>query len=127
MDRAWLEERLAAGRSVTSIAEEAGRPLSTVADWLTKLGLVSSHPARHAPKGPVAYETLLELVERGLSVRQISAELGLSFSTVRHWLRRHDLVTRPGRHRRGEERPEAIVHECPTHGWTTFTAVGAER
>jgi predicted transcriptional regulator len=127
MDRTWLEEQLAAGRSITSIAEEAGRPLSTVAYWVNKHGLVSAHAARRAPKGPVARETLLELVEQGLSVRQIGAELGLSYGAVRHWLRRHDLETRPGRHRRQDERPDAIIHECPTHGWTTFSVVGVER
>jgi hypothetical protein len=127
MEREWLEQRLAAGRSIGSIAREAGRPVTTVAYWVNKHGLVSEHADRHAAKGPVDRDTLLALVERGLSVRQIGVELGLSYGAVRHWLRRHDLETQPGRYRRGADRPDALVHECPTHGWTTFIAVGAER
>ena len=63
----WLASQLAAGRSIESIARELGRDPSTVAYWVNKHGLVSAHAPRHAPRGPIPRETLVALVEQGLS------------------------------------------------------------
>ena len=38
MDAGWLAEQLEAGRSIESIAREAGRDPSTVAYWVNKHG-----------------------------------------------------------------------------------------
>lgn len=47
----------------------------------------------------VSYEEWKALVDRGLSIRGISKETGLSYTTVRYWLRKHDLKTLgPSRH-----------------------------
>jgi transposase-like protein len=50
MDPATLASQLAKGKSIESIARDAGRPASTVAYWVNKHGLTSSHagPARRA-------------------------------------------------------------------------------
>ena len=86
MDRAWLHEQLAAGRSIESLAREVGKDPSTVAYWVAKYGLTSAHAPKHAARGGIAREDLEELVLAGLSVRAIGEQLGVSYATVRHWL-----------------------------------------
>ena len=58
MDRAWLGAQLEAGRSIESLAREAGRHPSTVAYWVNKHGLSSSHARRHAARGGIDRATL---------------------------------------------------------------------
>ncbi len=121
MDREWLARELERGRSIADIAREVGRHPGTVAYWVNKHGLVSQHNARHAPRGGMTEAELRDLVERGLSIRQIARENGLSPATVRHWLRRFGLRTRPAHYSlRGEQKPDAILRECRRHGWTAF-------
>src|SRR3954470_8819344 len=95
MDREWLAERLAAGRSIESIAGEAGKAPSTVAYWANKHGLASAHAPRHRARGGIERAVLENLVEQGLSIRQIASELRVSAGTVRHWLGRYGLKTSP--------------------------------
>lgn len=75
----------------------------------------------HAPRGALDRATLAALIEEGLTVRQIAARVDRSPTTVRYWIRAHDLpfTTRRGR------RPRTIVDIteggglvalCPTHG-----------
>ena len=114
-----------AGRSIAAIARELGRDPSTVAYWINKHGLVPRGAARNAPRGGIAEARLRALVERGLSVRQIAAECGLSATGVRHWLRRYGLQTQPAHYaRRDRPKPDEIVRECRFHGWTVFRRVG---
>ena len=128
MDRDHLATQLQAGRSIESIARDLGRPPSTVAYWVNKHGLTSSHAARHAPRGGISRQQLEPLVEDGRSVRQIAAALSVSAATVQHWLRKYELKTRPARYSlRGEPKPRAILRECSRHGWTTFVLIGASR
>lgn len=104
-----------------AIAREAGKDPSTVAYWVNKHGLVSPHAERHAPKGPIDEAVLRELVERGMSVRQIAAQLERSATSVRHWLKRHDLRTQPARYTlRDAAKPDGVMRECPRHGWVTY-------
>jgi excisionase family DNA binding protein len=129
MDAAALAAQLAEGRSIESIARESGRAASTVAYWVNKHGLTSSHAARHAPRGGIERAQLVALVEEGLSIRQIAAQLGVSYSTVRHWLAKHEITT-PRARRLAETAParlsgaETTEAECPTHGLTTFIRRG---
>ncbi|HET6549899.1 MAG TPA: helix-turn-helix domain-containing protein [Solirubrobacter sp.] len=126
MDRTVLAAQLADGRSIESIAREAGRAPSTVAYWVNKHGLTSRHAARHASRGGIAADRLQELVEEGLSVRQIAARCEVSATTVRHWLQRHGLKTQPGHYaRRDDARPPELLRECSRHGWGRFVRVGA--
>lgn len=129
MDPIWLAAQLAEGRSIESIARESCRAPSTVAYWVNKHGLASSHAARHAPRGGIERERLLALVEEGLSIRQIAARLGVSYTTVRHWLAKHQLQTPRARRRAATAAArlagaEATEAECPTHGVTTFVRRG---
>ena len=119
MDPHWLAKRLAEGHSIEAIARETGRHPSAVAYWVNKHGLCSTHAERHAPRDPIPVGTLQELVERGLSIRQIATELDRSAATIRHWLKRYGLTTSP-RYVRGEDKPATVMRECRTHGWVDF-------
>ncbi|HEY7077596.1 MAG TPA: helix-turn-helix domain-containing protein [Solirubrobacteraceae bacterium] len=123
MDPAWLAEKLATGRSIESLAREAGRSPSTVAYWVNKHGLRSTHASRHAARGGIERATLAALVEEGLSIRQMADRLGLSYTAVRHWLARYELATPRARRlastraARAAGAAEATV-DCPVHGPT---------
>src|SRR3954470_12179119 len=107
MDADWLTSQLAAGRSIESIAREVGRSPSTVAYWVNKHGLASTHAPKHAARGGLARETLAPLVEAGMSIRAVEAAMstraraehrGMSYTTVPHRLNRHKPTTpRPRR------------------------------
>src|SRR4051812_15564371 len=126
MDRDWLEAQLTAGRSIESIAREVGKHPSTVGYWVKKHGLESSHAAKHAARGGVAREALQELVERGMSMRQIGEELGLSFAAIQYWLAKYDLKTEPLHYsRRDAVKTPSTLRECSKHGWTVFVRSGA--
>jgi transposase len=126
MDRAWLATQLTAGRSIESIAREIEKHPSTVAYWVNKHGLASSHAPKHASKGGIPRDVLEALVGRGLSTRAIAQELDVSYATVRHWLKRHGLRTAATVRRRAlAESIEPIVGdrawaECARHGRTEF-------
>src|SRR5215218_9883964 len=119
MEREWLARQLAAGRSIEAIAREVDRDPSTVAYWVAKHGLTSTHAKKHAARGGIAREQLEPLVTAGLSIRAIGERLGVSYATVRHWLERHDLKTRRAVEPRGSQ-VRTIERECPVHGLTTF-------
>jgi transposase len=126
MDRDWLETQLAEGRSIESIGREVGKHPSTVGYWVQKYGLKSSHAAKHAGRGGVTLSALQELVERGMSIREIGAELQLSFAAVQYWLAKHGLKTQPSHYsRRDAEKTPSLLRECPTHGWTVYVRSGA--
>jgi transposase-like protein len=124
MDREWLAQELERGRSIADIAREVGRHPATVAYWVNKHRLVSSHAAKHAARGGIAESHLRSLVERGLSIREIAAESGVSPTSVRHWLRRFGLKTQPARYAPRGSR-HALIRECRVHGWTTFRRAGS--
>ena len=123
MDRVWLSGQLAAGRSIEAIAREVGKDARTVGYWVSKHGLRSAHADRHAPRGGIDRETLEQLVDRGLAVRAIASELGVSFATVRHWLKRYELKTARARQPRSPEARET-ERTCRTHGVATFVKHG---
>ena len=81
MEADWLRSRLESGRSIESIAREAGKHPSTVAYWVNKHGLMSHHAARHKARGPIARTHLEALVEQGLSIRQVAGRLDRSPAT----------------------------------------------
>jgi transposase len=119
MDRAWLEHRLDAGSSIEAIAREVDRDSSTVAYWVAKHGLTSTHAEKHAARGGISREQLEPLVSAGLSIRAIGERLGVSYATVRHWLKQHELKTRRTVEPRGSH-ARTIERECAVHGLTTF-------
>jgi Homeodomain-like domain len=129
VDRGWLEEQLSAGRSIESIAREVNRDPSTVSYWVKKHGLTSTHAERHAARGGIERDVLAELVEQGLTTRQIAAEIDRSQATVRHWLREYGLKTL---HARVPTEPPphgavVVLRECPRHGTTNFVRRGDDK
>src|SRR3954469_9377502 len=74
----------------------------------------------------VTREQLAKLADRGLTIRAIAAELGVSPTTVRRRLRDYDLET-PRTRRLRETAParaagaRVTVAECPRHGHGPFT------
>jgi transposase len=119
MDKAGLAAELASGRSIEAIARALGRDPSTVAYWVNKHGLTSTHAARHAARGSISREQLEPLVEAGLSIRAIAERLGMSYATVQHWLKKHGLKTRRALQPRGAG-ARTVQGQCPVHGLTTF-------
>jgi transposase-like protein len=128
VDREWLREQLAAGRSIEAIAREVGRHPSSVAYWVNKHGLASMHAVKHSAKGPVERVVLEQLVEERLTIEQIGRRLGIGSAAVRHWLRKYGLRT--ARARRGSsETPvdREVIRECQRHGWTVFVVSGTDK
>jgi transposase len=132
MDRDSLILLLAQGLSVEKIGKRFGKHPSTVSYWMEKHGLVAVKREKHAAKGGIERERLVALIEKGMTIAEIAAEVELSKATVRYWLRRHGLKT-PNKvgPRLGEQAREAklaglaeIVSECLRHGETTYVLEG---
>jgi transposase len=121
MDRSSLEILLGRGLSLAEIGRRFDRHEATVAYWVKKHGLTAAHAAKHAARGPMSRAELEPLVDVGLSTRQIGARLGVTSTTVRHWLREHGLETRWAERRRASEEhiPEMTL-VCRRHGPTVF-------
>jgi transposase/rubredoxin len=125
MDRQWLEEQLAGGQSYELIARDVGAHPSTVSYWARRYELTSAHVSAHASRGSLDRDTLSRLVDQGLSVRQIAAELNRSYTTVRHWLRAHGLKTqRKCMAEYDASRGDVVFWKCPRHGETRFVRSG---
>jgi transposase len=131
VEAAWLAARLEEGRSIESIAREAGRSASTVGYWVSKCGLASRHAPKHAARGGLDRAELEALVALGMPIRQMAEQLGVSYTSVRHWLKRYGLTT--ARTRRLAETADAratgattVEGDCPHHGRVTFVRRGAE-
>jgi len=119
-----LPKLLAEGWSYERVGTFLGKDPETVAGRARRLGLVSAHVTQVAPKGPLAADTLRELLAQGLSIRAIAERTERSAAAVRHWMRHHGLepVGRPGASAAHVGDGGALVATCRTHGETTFVA-----
>jgi 5-methylcytosine-specific restriction endonuclease McrA len=92
---------------------------------VNKHGLASSYAVRHAARGGIGREVLVELACEGLSIRGMATRLGCSTATVRHWLRKHEVEThrtsqlRSTREGRSQDQG-AMLRMCAVHGATGF-------
>jgi transposase len=125
MHKEFLEQCLAEGLSLEQIAEQIGRHPSTVSYHLKKHGLTALGRDKHSPNGKVDPERLRQLIEAGMTIREVAAELGVGYSTVRHWLKRLGLETATVQRRREEKQARAtgmlgVKRVCPKHGRTIF-------
>jgi excisionase family DNA binding protein len=123
-----LEAYLRRGLSLEAIGRLTGRHPTTVGYWVKQHGLAAVHQNRHAPKGGIDRATLEALVNEGLSTREIAERVGLSQSTVRHWLRKHGLRTHRARREhshgsRGIDSDRKLM-QCGRHGSTEFWLEG---
>jgi transposase len=129
MDRSALVLLLAQGLSAEQIGERFGKHASTVSYWMAKHGLEAVNREQHAPKGGVDKDRLEELVQAGMSTRELANALGLSQTSVRHWLRRYDLKTKKRRDPSGWKAAKEAgllghVMTCVRHGETEFVLEG---
>jgi transposase len=127
MDREALEGLLAEGLSLAAIGQRLGVHESTVAWNLAKYGLRAVGAERHAARGGITREQLEPLVESGLSIAELAAELDRSKATIRHWLRHHGLKTRRSGGGRAADTAAArnaglrrTTMQCAAHGETEF-------
>ena len=121
MDRESLRLLLAQGLSLEEIGRRYGKHPSTVGYWVQKHGLEAAGRAKHAPKGGIPREELERRVGLGLSAREIAADLHLSLSTVRHWLKRHGLRTEAAVSRDlTRDGPPTVKRRCRRHGIQVF-------
>ena len=127
MDKALLEYYLNQGLSLPQIGVLVGRDPSTVGYWVQKHGLVANGRAKYSPRGGLTRGQLEPLVRERLTLQQIAERLGVSVSTVRHWLKKHGLPTDTAYRRRKRRLTEAgltgvteAVMECRYHGSTDF-------
>jgi transposase len=137
MDREELDGLLSWGWTLEQIGRHFGTHASTVSYWVKKYGLSAVNTERHRARGGIERAVLEQLVERGLSITELAAELDRSKATVRHWLRRHDLQTLQGARRAqhraavsgalavGAEPPRKLAMQCRVHGETTFVREGS--
>jgi IS30 family transposase len=75
MDKASLEVLLARGLSLEEIGRRFDRHPSTVAYWMRKHGLVAAKADKRAGRGGLALERLRPLVETGMTIAEIAAEV----------------------------------------------------
>jgi transposase len=132
VDRDSLEVLLTQGLSVAEIGTRFGVNPSTVSYWIEKHGLAAANRDQRAPNGGLERELLAEFVDAGMTVAQIAAAVGLSKSTVRHWLREHSLQThntrasRNGAVRKAAKKAGRLTATmlCASHGETEFVLEG---
>jgi transposase-like protein len=132
MEAWWLASRLEAGRSIESIAREVGLSASTVGYWVNRHGLKSRHAPKHASRGGIDRIELEAMVALGMPIRAMADQLGVSYATVRHWLKRHGLTTPRARRLAETADARAVGADtaegfCPQHGLVTFVRRGSDR
>lgn len=129
MERAFLAEQLAAGRSLEQIGRLVGKHPSTVGYWVKKHGLTAVHRDKYAPKRAVEPAQFSQLVELGLTRAELARRLGISTTTVSYWLRKLGLTTRRGHTimqtvRAREAGARTILRNCGKHGVGRFFLTG---
>ena len=125
MDRELLQDLLASGFSLEAIGERVGRHPSTIGYWVERHGLATANRERHRPRGEISADQLRVLVDAGLSIRTMSEHLGVSYSTVRHWLARTGLQSAASSRRRvlseaNELGSDRVELTCRRHGRCEF-------
>jgi transposase-like protein len=132
VERESLTQLLEQGLSVEKIAREFGTHPSTVSYWMRKHGLEAVNRHKHAARGGIERQRLEALVRAGSTIAQLATELGLSKTTVRHWLRRYGLSTDGSRRAAAratdraapEAAPATVTMGCLRHGQTEFSLEG---
>lgn len=120
-----MEKCLADGLSLETIGVLVGKDPSTVSYHLKKYGLRPAGHDVHAPNGKVDPERLRRIIEDGASVHGAAEELGVSYSTVRHHVRKLGLQTRHMTRLKESEQARAngdktALLTCSKHGKTRF-------
>lgn len=117
MDKESLELVLDQGLSVEKIARRFGKDPSTISYWMGKYALQAVNREKHAGKGGIDQDRLATLVDAGMTIAEIAAEVGLSKTTVRYWLRAYGLRSKHSRGKTGNQ----VVHAAKAAGLLTIT------
>jgi transposase len=132
VEKQSLEVLLGLGLSVEEIGKRFRKDPSTVSYWLQRHGLTPARGDEQPTRSGIPRDRLEDLVERGMTIAEIAAEVGRSKSTVRLWLARYGFRTKNKvgpRHTgasvegRSTGRRE-IVMSCIHHGETAFVLEG---
>jgi transposase-like protein len=126
MEKGFLEDCLAQGMSLEAIGEQVGKHPSTVGYWLKKHGLKANGSGKYAGRGGLERDQLKALVDTGATVAEIAGRLDRNSSTIRYWLRRHEIAVRNprGLRRRMGEGAKKGIFECRRHGPSEFILEG---
>lgn len=84
-----MEQLLGQGLSLAEIGRRFGRHEATIGYWVKRYGLEAANHRKHVAKGGITQEVLKPLVDAGMSTADIAESVGLSKTTVRHWLREY--------------------------------------
>jgi len=125
VEREWLKEQLAQGKSLPAIGKVVGKDASTVGYWVKKYGLRANGADKYAPKGGLARDRLAPLVGSGMTLEAIANELHVGMNTVRYWIDRYGLprpiaVRRAAIERAVRSGERTVVRVCLKHGETAF-------
>jgi hypothetical protein len=125
MDRELLKGYLDQALSLEQIGRLVDRDPSTVGYWVKKHGLVAVNQSKHAGRGGIPRADLERLVDGGMSIRQIAAEIGFSASAVRHWLAKYELTSRHAERRKLFRRARQagltrVTLDCASHGSSEY-------
>lgn len=125
MKKRFLEECLERGMSLEAIGRKVDKHPSTVGHWLKKYGLTACGAGKFAPRGGIDRDELRGLVEGGATLAEMAEALDRNGSTIRYWLRRHEIAipSRARRPRCGDESRFATFR-CTRHGVTEFVLEG---
>jgi transposase len=131
MTKEELEGYLAEGLTLREIGERTGKHLTTVGYWIKRHGLRAANANKFAPRySAITKERLEDLVAQGASLNDLAEVLGLSISSVRHWLEKYGLKTAGAGWKREQTRRareaglKHITRECSHHGMTTYVLEG---
>jgi transposase len=124
MEKRFLEECLEQRMSLEAIGERAGKHPSTVGYWLKRHGLEAGGSKAHSPKGAIEEEDLIDLVEEGLSLREMAERLGRSATVVRYWLDKCEIQRWRRVKRVIPGGPKRVPMSCRRHGLTEFVLEG---
>jgi transposase len=132
MERERLKDYLDQGMSLEQIANLEGKHASTISYWIGKHHLKANGRERHSPKGAIDRDFLSELVQTGMTLSEIGAEVGRSITAVRYWIRRYGLPSPRSVRRASLERAIAdgqrtLMKDCVKHGWTIFVIENSGR
>jgi transposase-like protein len=129
MTKEELEGYLNEGLSLEQIGKRVGREKSTVSYHLKKHGL-RPVGAKYAAKGSVSQDVLKQMIDDGLSLREMARRLDRNISSVRHWLIKYGYWPLASEKRRAEARCAReqglmrVEMECSHHGRTEFILEG---
>jgi transposase-like protein len=104
------EEYVVKGRSVAALAREHGVSDQAIRNWLRRRDIASRRPGGTQARDRLTFAYLhREYEQRGRSVAEIAAQVGVSEQSVLRYLHRHGIEVRRGR-------PEAVAPSPSANG-----------